>query len=39
MTVNILQLIGAYLNVPIHVKPETQNRKMELMGVAKPGET
>jgi len=37
--VNILRLAVAYLNATIHVKPETQNRRMEPTGVAKPGKT
>jgi len=37
--VNILRLTVAYLNATINVKPETQNRKLEPTGLAKPGET
>jgi len=37
--VNILRLSVAYLNATINVKPETQNRKLEPTGLAKPGET
>jgi hypothetical protein len=37
--VNILRLTVAYLNATINVKPETQNRRLEPTGLAKPGET
>jgi len=37
--VNILRLTVAYLNTTINVKPETQNRRLEPTGLAKPGET
>ena len=37
--VNILQLTVAYLNATINVIPETQNRRLEPTGLAKPGET
>ena len=37
--VNILRLIVAYLNATINMKPETQNRRLEPTGLAKPGET
>jgi len=37
--VNILRLTVAYLNATINVKPETQNRRLEPTGIAKPGET
>jgi len=37
--VNILRLTVAYLNPTINVKPETQNRRLEPTGLAKPGET
>jgi hypothetical protein len=37
--VNNLQLTVAFLNATINVKPETQNRRMEPTGLAKPGET
>jgi len=37
--VNILRLTVAYLNATINVTPETQKRRLEPMGVAKPGET
>jgi len=37
--VNILRLTVAYLNATMNVKPETQNRRLELTGLAKPGET
>jgi len=37
--VNILRLTVAYLNATINVKPETQNRRLEPTGQAKPGET
>jgi len=36
---NILQLTVAYWNATINVKPETQNRRLEPTGLAKPGET
>jgi len=36
--VNILRLTVAYLNATINVKPETQNRRLEPTGLAKPGE-
>jgi len=36
---NILRLTVAYLNATINVKPETQNRRLEPTGLAKPGET
>jgi len=37
--VNILRLTVAYLNATINVKPETQNRRLDRTGLAKPGET
>jgi hypothetical protein len=37
--VNILRLTVTYLNGTINVKPETQNRRLEPTGLAKPGET
>jgi len=37
--VNILRLTVAYLDATINVKPETQNRRLEPTGLAKPGET
>ena len=37
--VNILRLTVAYLNATINVKPETQNRRLQPKGLAKPGET
>jgi hypothetical protein len=37
--VNILRLTVAYLSVTINVKPETQNRRLEPLGLAKPGKT
>jgi hypothetical protein len=37
--VNILRLTVAYLNTTINVKPETQNWRLELTGLAKPRET
>jgi hypothetical protein len=37
--VNILRLTVAYLNATINVKPETQNRRLQPTGLAKPGET
>jgi len=37
--VNILQLIIAYLNATIRVKPETQKRRLVKTGLGKPGET
>jgi hypothetical protein len=37
--VKILRLTVAYLNATINVKPETQNRRLEPTGLAKPGET
>jgi len=37
--VNILRLTVAYLNATINVKHETQNRRLEPTGLAKPGET
>ena len=37
--VNILRLTVAYLNATINVKPETQNRRLDPTGIAKPGET
>jgi len=37
--VNILRLTVAYLNATINMKPETQNRRLEPTGLAKPGET
>jgi hypothetical protein len=37
--VNILRLTVAYLNATINVKPETQTRRLEPTGLAKPGET
>jgi hypothetical protein len=37
--VNILRLTVAYQNATINVKPETQNRRLEPTGLAKPGET
>ena len=37
--VNILRLTVAYLNATINVKPETQNRRLDPTGLAKPGET
>jgi len=37
--VNILRLPVAYLNATINVKPETQNRRLEATGLAKPSET
>ena len=36
--VNILRLTVAYLNATINVKPETQNRRLDPTGLAKPGE-
>jgi len=37
--VNTLRLAVAYLNPTINVKPETQNRRLDPTGLAKPGET
>jgi hypothetical protein len=37
--VNILQITVEYLNTTINVKPKTQNRRLELTGLAKLGET
>jgi hypothetical protein len=37
--VNLLRLTVAYLTAIINVKPETQNRRLELTGLAKPRET
>jgi len=37
--VNIVRLTVAYLNATIHVKPETQNRRLEPSGLSKPRET
>jgi hypothetical protein len=37
--VNLLRLTVAYLNATINVKPETQNRRLEPTGLAKPSET
>jgi len=37
--VNIVRITVAHLNATINVKPETQNRRLEPMGLAKPGET
>ena len=37
--VNILRLTVGYLNATINMKPETQNRRLEPTGLAKPGET
>jgi hypothetical protein len=37
--VHILLLTVAYLNATINVKPETQNRRLEPTGLAKPSET
>jgi len=37
--VNILRLTVAYLNATVNMKPETQNRRLEPTGLAKPGET
>jgi hypothetical protein len=37
--VKILRLTVAYLNATTTVKPETQNRRLELTGVVKPGES
>ena len=37
--VNILRFTVAYLNATIIVKPETQNRRLEPTGLAKPRET
>jgi len=37
--VNILRLPVAYLNATINVKPETQNRRLEPTGLAKPSKT
>jgi hypothetical protein len=38
-TVHILRLTVVYLNATINVKPEIQNSRLELTGLAKPGET
>ena len=35
----MLQLTVAYLNATINMKPETQNRRLELTGLASRGET
>jgi len=37
--VNISRLTVTYVNATINVKPETHNRRLELTGLAKPGET
>jgi hypothetical protein len=37
--VNIVRLTVAYQNATINVKPETQNRRLEPTGLAKPRET
>jgi len=37
--VNIPPSTVAYLDATIYVKPETHNRRLELTGLAKPGET
>jgi hypothetical protein len=37
--VNILRLTVAFLNATMNVKPETQNRRLEPTGLAKPDET
>jgi len=36
---NILRLTVAYLNATINVKPETQNRRLEPTGLAKPAKS